>query len=414
MTDTLRYTYRLRPGKQAEERLLAEWGLCRWLWNEAVHQQRSQQKPTRAKLDKLLTEARGRIPWLREGSQNVQASTLGAYAKALDHSFKVKGSGRPKFKRAEVAKPTLPYTRNGFSLVGGRLVLAKCPPIPVVWHRGLPSEPTSVRVYQDSLGHWYASFVVRREITPVPVAGGSIGIDWGVRTTATTTDPTYDLPYSGHRKRCAAELAKAQRKMARRHRKGSPATNGYKTAKRQAARVHKKAARQAKHEARTWAQRVVADHQVIAIEDFKPKFLARSTMARKAADAAIAMTKAELLEQARRANRTVVLMPPAYTTMTCAGCGTRAKARIGLGVRTFSCTACGTTACRDRNAARTILVQAERYLAGADDVRHSTDLLSAVGGVRSEPESPRLRPGGVFTAAPCDRQLHTTMHLVPA
>ncbi|WP_347567319.1 hypothetical protein [Nocardia sp. AG03] len=71
-------------------------------------------------------------------------------------------------------------------------------------------------MYRDSLGHWYASFVVRREATAEPDTGGEIGIDWGVKGTATATDPDYDLPYGGHRKRCAAELARAQRKMARR------------------------------------------------------------------------------------------------------------------------------------------------------------------------------------------------------
>jgi putative transposase len=36
------------------------------------------------------------------------------------------------------------------------------------------------------------------------------------------------------------------------------------------------------HAARVWVQHVVADHQVIAVEDFKPAFLTRSTMVRKA------------------------------------------------------------------------------------------------------------------------------------
>lgn len=46
--------------------------------------------------------------------------------------------------------------------------------------------------------------------------------------------------------------------------------------------------------------RVVANHQNIAVEDFKPRFLAKSTMARKSADAAIGATKQELVEYARR------------------------------------------------------------------------------------------------------------------
>ncbi len=75
--------------------------------------------------------------------------------------------------------------------------------------RELPSAPSSVRVYQDNLGHWYASFVVSRQAGAAPEVSGAIGIDWGVSTVATTTDPAYDLPYEGYRKNCAVGLAKA-------------------------------------------------------------------------------------------------------------------------------------------------------------------------------------------------------------
>jgi putative transposase len=246
--------------------------------------------------------------------------------------------------------------------------------VPVVWLRDLPCEPTSVRVYRDNnLGHWYASFVVRREaVVPGEVSGACIGIDWGVKSTATTTDPGFDLPHLGHRRRCAAERAKAQRKMARRRRpKGTAPSKGYLTAKRQAARIEKKAARQNTHDARQWANRVIEAHHLIAVEDFKPKFLANSRMARTAADAAIGACKRELIYRGTRAGRKVVLVPPAYTTMTCAECGMRAKERLGLGLRIFECGNCGHTDCRDRNAARTILATAERVRASADDIRHS-------------------------------------------
>ncbi|GGN34760.1 putative transposase [Actinoplanes campanulatus] len=297
-----------------------------------------------------------------------------AYGGALDHSFKVKGRGRgrPIVKRKNKALPSLEYTTRGFSIKNGRLCLPKGVTIPVAWSRELPSEPTSVRVYQDNLGHWYASFVIQRESDTVPDPNlPGIGVDWGVTTTATTTNPAFDLPHLGHRKRCAAELAKAQRTMARRLRpKGRPVSKGYQTAKRQAARITKKAARQNTHDARVWAKTVVEHHHLIAVEDFKPRFLAKTTMARKAADNAIGAAKRELIERGTRAGRKVVLVPPAYTTMTCSGCGERTNLRLGLGVRVFECTVCGYTADRDLNAARTILATAERDRASADDVRH--------------------------------------------
>ncbi|MBW6434948.1 transposase [Actinoplanes hulinensis] len=372
MVETVRYTYRLRPGRTAQAVLLDEWGRCRWLWNEAVHQQRAGRKPTAGKLSNMLTEARGRNAWLRSGSQVAQQQTLRTYATALDHSFTVKGRGRPKKKRLKDALPSLGYTTRGFSIKDGRLCLPGKVIVPVVWSRELPSDPTSVRVYRDNLGHWYASFVVRRDTGDIPEPDlPGIGVDWGVKTTATTTDPAFDLPHLGHRKRCAAERAKAQRKMARRRRaKGQAPSKGYQTAKRQAARIEKKAARQNTHDARVWAKQMVDHHSLIAVEDFKPTFLAKSRMARKAADAAIGACKRELIDRGKRAGRKVVLVPPAYTTMTCSGCGERANHRLGLGARIFECPACGYTACRDLNAARTILATAERDRASADDVRH--------------------------------------------
>lgn len=369
--ETVRYTYRLRPGATARAALLTEWGRCRWLWNEAVHQQKSRRKPTFCTLSKMLTDARARSSWLRDGTQVAQQQTLRTYSLALQHSYKIKGRGRPTVKRRKCTLPSLEYTLRGFTIRERRLRLAGGITIPVLWSRDLPSTPTSVRIYQDSLGHWYASFVVRREAEVAPAVDRSIGVDWGVTTTATTTDPAYDLPHLGHRKRCAAELAKAQRKMSRRRRpRGNPPSRGYLQAKRQAARLNKKAARQNAHEARQWAKRVVNDHDVIAVENFKPTFLTRSTMARKVADAAIGAAKRELIERGARAGRKVVLVPPAYTTMTCSQCGTRAKERLGLGVRTFRCDSCGHTACRDRNAAGAILATVERDRAGADDARH--------------------------------------------
>jgi len=369
--ETVRYTYRLRPGAQAQSALRTEWHRCRFLWNEAVHQNQIGNKPTMCKLSELLTEARGRSAWLRTGSQVAQQQTLRNYALALNHSFKVKGRGRPKFKARKKSLPTLEYTLRGFTVAGGRLRLPAGVSIPVVWSRELPCAPSSVRVYQDNLGHWYASFVVRRRLEPAPETGRAIGIDWGVATTATTTDPAYDLLYLGHRKRCAAELGKAQRKMSRRRRaRGRAPSRGYLRAKRDAAKLHQKAASQNKHAARIWAKSVVDNHQMIAIEDFKPRFLAKSTMARKSADAAIGAANAELIQRGTRAGRTVVKVAPAYTTMTCSKCASRNKTRLGLGVRTFRCESCGFTAGRDLNAARVILATAERIRAGADDVRH--------------------------------------------
>ena len=112
---------------------------------------------------------------------------------------------------------------------------------------------------------------------------------------------------------------------------------GYKRARRKAAKAHAKVAAQRQDTARKWAKSVVRDHDAIAVEDFRPKFLAKTSMARKAADAAIGAAKRSLLEMAAKHGRVVHLVNPAYTTMDCSACGARAKTRLPLSERTYTC-----------------------------------------------------------------------------
>jgi putative transposase len=365
--DVVRYRYRLRPGAAALAGLLREWDRCRWVWNQAVAQLNESGEWVR---DDALTNWRREHGWLREGSVVAQQQILRNF-----RTKRAKGKGRRKFKSGKRSLPSLNYTKRGFAVKGGRLCLAGGLCIPVLWSRGLPSEPSSVRVYRDSIGHWYASFVVRCDDRVLPVCERAIGIDWGVRAVAITTDPEYDLAHSEYGKRASTELARRQRTMARRKpARGQRASKGYLGAKRAVAKLSKKVARQRQDGARKWATKVVANHGALAVEDFKPGFLAKSRMARKSADGAIGSTKATLIEYAQRAGRKVVLVPPAYTTMTCSGCGAKAKSRLLLSERVFACDSCGMIQDRDRNAARVILDRAGLNPAGVEAVRHS-DLL---------------------------------------
>ncbi|MGA5133389.1 RNA-guided endonuclease InsQ/TnpB family protein [Streptomyces olivoreticuli] len=383
-----RWTFRLRVSSTALDLLLGEWDRCRWIWNECCAKSKQTHLWNLARpegtdrrtcgpvqLAKMLTGARKANAWLREGSNVPQQQIIRDFGKSRAKAQKdIKArlpmrqrAGMPKYKKKREARPTFAYTKNGFRLRDGRLHLAGGISLTVVWSRELPAAPSSVRVYQDSLGHWYCSFVVPATVEPLPATGAVIGIDWGVRETATTTSDLHDLPHAGHGKSAAQKLARYQRMMARRKPpKGKPASKGYRTAKRQTAKLHKKVARQRQDTGRKWAKSVARDHDALAVEDFRPKFLAKSTMARKAADAAISATKTALVEMGRKHGRAVHLVHPAHTTMDCAQCGARTKHALPLSERTYACTACGAVSPRDKNSARVMLVRAGLAPAGAD------------------------------------------------
>ncbi|MFI8793369.1 RNA-guided endonuclease InsQ/TnpB family protein [Streptomyces sp. NPDC055105] len=366
-----RYTFRLRVSSTAAGALEAEWARCRWLWNECCARSKKahaeNEKCGPAQLDRMLTEARACMGWLREGSSVPQQQLIRDFAKSRAKALKdIKAAvpmrqraGMPKYKKKHQDDPSLNYTQRGFRLKDGRLHLAGGIAVTVVWSRALSKPPSSVRVYRDSAGAWYASFVVTSVTETLPGTGRVIGIDWGVKEIATTTSDDHDLPHPQHGKSAAQRLAHYQRMMSRRKpKRGHAGSKGYREAKRQTAKLHKKVARQRQDTARKWAKKVVRDHDALAVEDFRPKFLAKSTMAKKAADAAIGATKTALVEMGRKHGRSVHLVHPAHTTMDCADCGARTKHALPLSERTYTCTTCGLSRPRDKNSARVMLVRA--------------------------------------------------------
>ena len=384
----VRYTYRLRASSTARAGLLREWGRGRWVWNECVarskkaHAEGEECGP--ARLDRMLTEARAITPWLAEGASVPQQQLVRDFGKSRAKALKdikeglpvARRAGMPGYKEKHEADPSLNYTRRGFRLKDGRLHLAGGITLTVVWSRDLPAEPTSVRVYRDAAGDWYASFVVPALLEPLPKTGRSVGVDWGVAEIATTTSDAHDLPHAEHGKKAKAKLSRYDRMMARRRsKKGQAASKGYREAKKWRAKTYQKIARQRQDAARKWAKRVVRDHDVIAVEDFRPKFLAKTSMARKAADAAIGATKKALVEMGRKHGRDVRLVHPAHTTMDCGRCGARTKHALPLSERTYTCTSCGAVSPRDKNSARVMLLRAGLDPVGVEGVRPPGALL---------------------------------------
>ena len=395
---SVRYNYRLRVSPAQERALLVEWDGVRFVWNRCVDASKAayaassaEHKVTcgPAELDKMLTSWRKDLDWLRDGSSVPQQQAIRDFGRARAKALKdVKDRlpvrqrrGMPRFKSRHRSAPSLQYTTNGFSLKEepktGRLRLHLAGGVVVrpVWSRPLPSPASSVRVYRDAVGDWFCSFVVTAAREPLPAVDRAIGIDWGVSVIATTTDDDHDLPHPQRRRSAEAKLAHYQRMMAgRKPPKTKPASTGYKVAKRQVAKLHRQAARQRSDDSYKWAKNVAADFDQIAAEDFRPKFLAKSTMAKKAADAAIGATKAALVHMADKHGRDLRLVDPAYTTMDCSICGARAKHRLDLSERTYACQACGVVLPRDKNAAAVMVVRAGFVPAGAEGARPGPEL----------------------------------------
>lgn len=177
----------------------------------------------------------------------------------------------------------------------------------------------------------------------------------GVSISATTTDPDYDLPYRQIAARQAVKVKRYSRQMAMwKARRDAEEERIYRRARRRKTKAERRARFQRQEPSRRWARRVARDHEKIAVEDFKPKFLAKTSMSRKANDEALSRCKRALLDVGRNLDRQGALVPQAYTAMTCSSRGRRAISRLPLSKRTIRCDGCGYGQDRDRNAAMNI------------------------------------------------------------
>jgi ribosomal protein L37AE/L43A len=134
--EIVRCTYRLRPGAVAERALLEEWHRCRFLWNEAVHQQRTGRKPTFGTLSKLLAAARGRSGWLRAVSlpayTTMTCSSCFARTKQrlglAERIFRCRDCGNVADRDRNAARTILALAERGQTGVDGVSHAAASPP----------------------------------------------------------------------------------------------------------------------------------------------------------------------------------------------------------------------------------------------------------------------------------------------
>ena len=128
MDKTLRYTYRIRPGRSALLSLDRDWNTSRWVWNQCVDADRSHREGVLLSYGQMaarLTDWRGQHDWLREGSVVVQQQAVrtwdGACVESVRHTSLLGGNvqlehGTPRYLSAKGIKMA---PGNLAQLVGG-------------------------------------------------------------------------------------------------------------------------------------------------------------------------------------------------------------------------------------------------------------------------------------------------------
>ncbi|SAK89698.1 IS605 family transposase OrfB [Caballeronia calidae] len=201
---------------------------------------------------------------------------------------------------------------------------------------------------EDSRGRWYLNVTVKVARRGRSSATAVVALDLGLKDFAATSD---GRKIAGHRfyRDVEPALAGAQRA----------------NKKRRVKALHAKIANRRKDALHKLSTELVNNYGAIFIGNVKASGLAKTRMAKSVLDAGWSAFRTMLQYKSEHASVWFEEVDEAFSTQTCSCCGMRTgpKGVAGLGIRGWTCSACGTVHDRDVNAARNILARGRAGLA---------------------------------------------------
>lgn len=203
---------------------------------------------------------------------------------------------------------------------------------------------------EDARGRWYFNICVEdKESYPSPTSG-EVGIDLGLKTTATCSDGT-TLEAGRFYRDQEAKLGKAQRA----------------NKKARVRAIHAKIKNRRKDALHKFSTNLVTRNVLIVVGNVSSSGLTKTKMAKSVLDAGWSMLKTMIEYKSRRTQSEFLEVNEAYTTQSCSSCGcissSSPKGRTGLRIREWTCSECGAKHDRDINAAKNILAAGHCRLA---------------------------------------------------
>ncbi len=378
MPDTLRKAmkYRLYPTRTQATQMAWTLETCRQVYNSLVNDRKCQYEVS-GKSPSWLEQKRAITSWkpahpelsdvysqvLQDVSKRVDLAFQAFFRRVKDGEGKIERTpGYPRIKGDGYDSFT--YPQSGFGFYQGRLRLSKIGDLAIHLHRPVEGDIKTCTVLRIN-GKWFACFSV--EYTPelLPPSDEEektyIGIDVGLKAFASLSNgEVIENPRFFRTEEEA--LAKAQRKLSRQKR----GSRERRKARKVVSRVHERIRNRRHDFVHQTARRLVNRYGVIAVEKLNVRGMVKRNyknhcLAKSISDASWSMFRSVLTTKAESAGRLVVAVNPAYTSMTCSGCGD--IARKSLSERWHSCQKCGLSLDRDTNAAVNIMALGQQSLA---------------------------------------------------
>jgi putative transposase len=222
--------------------------------------------------------------------------------------------------------------------------------------------PDMVSLSRDARGAYYVSFCAEVPRTLLPSTCDSVGVDLGLTHLAILSTGE-KVPNPKRYQRRLRYLRQQQRCLARRQ-KGSHRRERQRV---RVARAHARVREARQYALHALTSRLVREFDVIAIEDLNVRALVRGRGARAIHDAAFGELRRQLRYKSEWYGPLLVEVDRWYASSKhCSVCRFRLD-ELRLDQRQWRCPKCGSCHDRDINAARNLLTQGVRQLAGRDD-----------------------------------------------
>lgn len=364
-----RYLLALTPEQEAYAERVA--GICRAVWNTGLEQRREYRRRGAfigyVQQCRELAEAKQDEPWLTEAPAHCLQQAL----MDLDKTCRQHGTFKVHWRSVRRWAPSFRFPDvklievHRLSRRWGKVKLPKFGWVRFRWTRSIGGVIRNVTILRDS-GGWHIAFCVEDGLaTSEPNGKPPVGVDRGVAVAVATSDgwlQDREFVTAGEAKR----LLRLQQQLGR-CRKGSRRRH---TCQARLSALNARVRQRRKDFCAWTANRLTADHGLVAIEDLKVRDMTRSAKGTVEAPGKNVRQKAGLnrsilakswggfglaLEHKARYNGSeIVKVNPAYTSQTCSACGTRdGKSRESQA--RFACRSCGHAENADVNAAKNIL-----------------------------------------------------------
>lgn len=215
------------------------------------------------------------------------------------------------------------------------------------------SQIKRVRIVRRADGY-YVQFCIdtKTQVETEPV-GRALGLDVGIKYfVADSHGQTFETPkfYQKGEK----QLNRANRKKAKKFRRGQPQSNNYRKAINRYARKHLRVSRQREEYVKRVAYCVIQSNDLVAYEDLNVKGMVKNRkLAKSMSDVAWGKFRMWLEYFGYKYGKITVAVPPSNKSQDCSNCGR--QVHKSLSTITHTCSECGSVADRDVKAAINIL-----------------------------------------------------------